>query len=333
MNTVTIIDNAATEISKVVTQYELQGASADALQSTFSPLFDKAKAWREEAAKIKVTSLAQTAEMGNARKARLEIRQVRIEAEKAKTRLKADSLRYGNAVQGAYNMILLLTEPVEQYLQDQEDYGKRLQEKQQAEARDLRQCEAGKYLEFFPQTIDLGTISDEEFARLLHYATTQWEAREAEKLKIENERKEKERKEAEEREALRAENERLRAAAAKHEAEVQRAYEAAIEAAKAIAAERAEVERLERAERERVAAENRAKMERDNAERERIRKMQEEREAAEKAALSASDKVKIEAIISDLKNISIPDFAVKGSKQRVFSLIFDLEIELLKIVE
>jgi hypothetical protein len=74
-------------------------------------------------------------------------------------------------------------------------------------------------------------------------------------------------------------------------------------------------------------------MEADNAERERLRKEQAEKEAAEKAALSASDRVKIEAIISEIKKVNIPDFAVKGSKQRVSSLIFDLEIELLKIVE
>jgi len=54
---------------------------------------------------------------------------------------------------------------------------------------------------------------------------------------------------------------------------------------------------------------------------------------AEKAALSASDSVKIEAIIAEIKKVVIPDFATKGSKQKVFSLIFHLEIDLLKIVE
>lgn len=334
---ITIIDTTATEINKVVTQYELQGASADALQDTFTPLFAQAKEWREKASEIKVTNIGQTKAMGDARKARLEIRAVRLEAEKAKTRLKADSLRYGNAVQGAYNMILLLTEPVEKYLQDQEDYGKRMQERMQDEQRQWREIEAGKYLEFFPKSINIGAIADEEFAKLLHYATAQWNEREAEKNRVENERIERERIQAEEREAMRVENDRLRAENERIEAERRKEREA-IE--KERREKQAEIERINRENDERIAAEQaaKAKLEREQqakelAEKQRIEAERQAKEAAEKAALNASDKVKIETLITEIKRIKIPDFAVKGSKQRVSSLIFDLEIELLKIVE
>ena len=307
-DTITITDTTTTELSKVVTQYELQGASADALQETFAPLFAMAKDWREKAASIKVTNIGQTTEMGNARKARLEIRQVRINAEKAKTKLKADSLRYGNAVQGAYNMILLLTEPVEAYLLDQEEYGKRLQERAQAEARDLRMCEAGKYLEFFPQSLDLGTIADEDFARLLHYAKAQWNEREEAAQKIEKERIEREQKEAAEREAMRAENERLKAEAEKAakerdraEAEQRRMRE---QAAKEIAAERAEVERL-RAE---AAANEEAERKAIEAAKAQIEEEKREREAAEKAAQEAPDREKFHALADAYSSIPRPMF-------------------------
>ena len=303
-DTVTIIDNKTTEISKVVTQYELQGASADALQKTFSPLFEKAKEWREKAAAIKVQNIGQTKEMGDARKARLEIKAVRIEAEKAKTRLKADSLRYGNAVQGAYNMILLLTEPVEQYLLDQEEYGKRMLEKQQAVARDLRMCEAGKYLEFFPQSVDLGLIWDEEFAKLLQFAKMQYDAREAEQARIENERLEKIRIEAAEREAMRMDNERLRAEAA--EVEAQWAKErAAVQKAEAeynakLAAERAESDRL----RQEADA-------KDLAEKQRIADEQAAKDAAEKEALEAPDMEKIKMFYNAIQNLYLPKVTTK----------------------
>lgn len=331
-NSLTISD-----LTKTVKESNMPTSKAEALEAAFMPFFEAAALHCQTAFTIKVTNLAQTAEMGRARAERLALKDIRVAKEKIRKQVKEDALREGKAIDKIANFLDSVIEPMEKYLLDQEDYGKRLQEKQQAEARDARQCEAGKYLEFFPQTIDLGTISDEEFARLLHYATAQWNERETENMKIENERKEKERKEAEEREAMRAENERLKAESAKVAAQREQEREAAAksqrEADAKLAAERAEVERLERAERERVASENRAKMEADNAERERLRKEQEAKEAAEKAALSASDKVKIEAIISEIKKIQVPDFAVRGSKQRVFSLIFDLEIEMLKIVE
>lgn len=279
MDTITI-----TDLTKVATENNLPATNADALQAAFMPFFERAAEWRDKASTIKVTSLAQTKEMGIAREARLALKDIRVQTEKARVKMKEDSLRTGKAIDGMANVIKFLIVPIEEHLQDQEDYGKRLQEKQQAEARDLRQCEAGKYLEFFPQTLDLGTISDEEFARLLHYATTQWEAREAENTRVENERIAKEKKEAEEREAMRAENEKLKAEAAKVEAQRQKEREAAAKAQREadakLAAERAERERLERAERERIAAENRAKMEADNAERERLRKEQTEKEVS-----------------------------------------------------
>jgi hypothetical protein len=116
---------------------------------------------------------------------------------------------------------------MEKYLLDQEEYGKRLQEKIQAEQRDLRMCEFGKYIEFLPPGVDLGTIAEEEHAKLLLYAKAQWNEREAEQNRIENERIEREQREAAEREAMRAENERLRKEAEKVEAERQKEREAA----------------------------------------------------------------------------------------------------------
>ena len=199
---------------------------------------------------------------------------------------------------------------MEKYLLDQEEYGKRLQAKVQAEQRQMREIEAGNLLQYFPDGIDLGAIADEEFAKHLHFAGVQFKAIQDEQNRIENERIAKEQKEAAEREALRIENEGLRAEAAKIEAQRQkeRAVAAKIQAEKdaELAKQRAEVERMERSERERIAAENRAAMERDNAEKERQRKEQAEKEAAEKAAMEAPDKEKLLAYAQDLQNCMKP---------------------------
>jgi hypothetical protein len=314
------------DLTKTINESNLPTSKAEALESAFMPFFEQAAKHCETAFQIKVTNLAHTAEMGRAKTERIALKDLRIAKEKVRKDVKEDALREGKAIDKIANFLDSVIEPMEKYLLDQEKYGERLREQMQVETRDARELEAGKYLQYFPESIDLGKIADEEFANLLHYAKATHESRVAAEEHIEKERIEREQREAAEKEALRAENERLRAEAAKHEAEVRQAYEAAekerIEAAKAISAERAEVERLRR--------EAEAK---EQQERERLRKEQEGKEVAEKAALSASDRVKIESIISEIKKISIPDFAVKGSKQRVSSLIFDLEIELTKIAE
>jgi hypothetical protein len=266
-NTITI-----TDLTKVAAENNLPANNADTLRAAFLPFFEQASEWREKAFAIKVTNIGQTAEMGRARQARIALKDIRVQTEKTRVAMKEDSLRTGKAIDGMSNVIKFLIEPIEKYLLDQEEYGKRMQEIAQAEARDLRTCEAGKYLPDFPQSIDLGVISDEEFAKLLHFAKAQFDAREAAAAQIENERIEREQREAAEKEALRVENEKLRAEAAKVEA--QRAKEReAVQKAEAeynakLAAERAESDRLRReaeakelAENRRIEAEARAKQE------------------------------------------------------------------------
>ena len=246
--------------------------------------------------------------MGRARQARLALKDIRVQTEKTRIQMKEDSLRTGKAIDGMANVIKFLIAPIEQHLQDQEDYGKRMQEKAQAEQRDLRTCEAGDLIRYFPQGVDIGVISDEEYAKHLHLARIQDKAVRDEADRVERERIEKEQREAAEREAMRAENERLRKEAA--------------EQAEILAKERAEVERLraeqeakERAERERIAAENRAKMEADNAERERLRREQAEKEAAEKAALEAPDKEKLHRLAVEIQYITLPEIESKEMKK------------------
>ena len=284
---------AISDLTKAVQESNLPTTKAEALEAAFMPFFKQAAQHCETAFSIKVTNIGQTATMGEARQERLALREIRIAKEKVRKQVKEDALREGKAIDKIANFLDSVIEPMEKYLLDQEEYGKRLQEKAQAEQRDLRMCEFGKYIEFLPPGVDLGTIAEEEHAKHLHMAKALWEAREAEQNRIENERIEREKREAAEREALRVENERLRKEAA--------------EQAENLAKERAEVEKLRREAEEkerlriqaeqRVIAEQRSKelKEKAAAEAERF-----EKEQAEKEAQEAPDKEKLKAYADEL---------------------------------
>lgn len=315
-----------TDLTKITTEHAVSQSSAAELQTAFMPFFEQINTLVEESKSIKVSNIGQAAEMGRAKDQFKAIQKLLIEVEKTRVEYKAESLQKGRAIDGMAHIIKHIGEPAKAYLESQWKYGERLREAQQAEQRDLRSCEFGKYIEFLPAGVDLGVIADEEHLKHLHMAKALWDAREAEQNRIENERIEREQREAAEREAMRVENERLKAEAAKVEAE--RAKER--EAVEKIQREQAAKWEAERAENDRLRREAEAK---ERAEKERIEADKRRKEEAEKSALEAPDKVKIEAIIAEIKKVNVPDFAVKGSKQKVFSLIFDLEIELLKIVE
>lgn len=313
-DTVTITD--LTTITKALPT----GSAAD-LQAAFMPYFERAAEWREKAMGINVTNLNQTKEMREAREARLALKDIRVNAEKTRVKLKEDSLRTGKAIDGMANVIKFLIAPIEEHLENQEKYGERLAEQQRAIARDERECEAGKYLADFPQSIDLGAIDEYEFAKLLKFAKAQFEAREETAQRLEKERIEREQREAAEREAMRAENERLRA---------EREQQAALIAAERLEREKAEQEaaaRLaaERAENERLRMEAEAK---ERAERDRIQAERDQQAAKEKAVASASDTAKMAAFIAELNSVSIPEFTGHQVNNRVKSLMFDLETRL-----
>jgi len=304
-DTVQIID-----LSQIAKKENIPQGSAAELQAAFMPYFERAAEWRDKAMAIQVTSLHQTSEMRQAREARLALKDIRVNAEKTRVKLKEESLRTGKAIDGMANVIKFLIAPIEAHLEEQEKYGERLAEKQRAEQRDLRECEAGKYLQDFPQSVDLGAISEEGFAKLLHFAKAQFDAREEATNRLEKERIEREQREAAEREAMRLENERLRA-----EAEIQEA---------AMREERAERERLQREHEAAIAAERaeveRLRMEREaneRAEAERIRKERAEQETKERSEAEAPDKEKLLLYADHLLSVAPPKIESEALNQKL----------------
>lgn len=271
------------ELVKVIKESGVEKPTAESLQNAFLPFFEKAAEWKAKAETITVTDISQKTEMQLARSARLELKNIRVEADKTRKTLKEDSLRYGKAVQGVYNVIEYLIKPIEEYLEDQEKFAEREEAKRKAELAETRNSEISMLRDYFPYNLDLGELSEDDYQKLLSGAKAQHAAKEEADRKAEADRIAREKAEAEERERIRIENERLKAEAAEREA--------AIAKERAEAAAKAEAERIER---EKAEAEARAEREKQFAE-ERAKVEAERKELEEKAAAERRERERIEA--------------------------------------
>jgi len=310
MNEITIID-----LTKVAQQSQIDPHSAAILSQSFSPFFERANALRNEAMQTVVTGLGQPTAMKRARELRLIFQEVRTDADKKREEMKRESLRYGNAVQGAYNLIRLLVEPIEEHLKAQEYFAVRLEEQRRDETRQLREAEAGPYMNFFPQTIDLATVTDNDFARLLNGAKLQKQAADAERKRQEEEATETARKEQEAREAMRVENELLRQEAAE-QAEITRKEREAVEneRRKAQAVLDAEREAAQKAQREIQAALDTAR-EKAKAIEAAQRREKEEAERIAREAAQAPDRDKLIAYAAKIRAVEMPEITGEPVRQ------------------
>ena len=248
----------------------LELAAKNSLELAFSGFFATAAEWKEKAEII--------TDPKEARTARLEMKSLRIAVEKKHKEMKADSLLFGRAVDGAKNIFLALATPIERQLDDIE----KAEERRIAqEIEDLRQLRADllEPLGVFYHGANLGTLTEEQWVEFFQQSKDVFDLRQARELKAREEAEAAAKKEAEEREAQRLENIRLR--------------EEAEKAAADLAAERAE-----QAKRDAIA-----KAERDASEakaREEVRKANEAAElarqkAAAELAKEQAAKAKLEA--------------------------------------
>ena len=248
-----------TDLKSVVEESGVEPQTASMLQTAFVPFFQKAAEWREKAYEIKVTSADQKTAMGMARLARLDLRAIRLESEKKRKAMKEDSLRYGKAVDGMQRILEMLIVPIENYLEEQEQFVQIQASRERAERKQLRDWELAPFSAFAPAGVDVSNLTDEDFALLLNAAKSAMDAKNAADLRAEAERKEREEAEAAERERVRIENEALRAEAAKREAEIKKQQEEAAAEKRRLEAEistaRAQQQAIEAAERKREADE------------------------------------------------------------------------------
>lgn len=313
-----VVDCEPMELIKAISQEGVDPQTGLQIKERFLPFFEQAEAWKVKAEAINVTDVSQVADMKMARVARLALKEIRVNADKTRKDLKEDSLRYGKAVQGVYNIIEYLIVPIEKRLEEQEKFAEVQEAKRQAELKANREMEVQAYDEFIPYGINLGTMSDEDYSKLLNGAKLQLQAKLDAEAKAKAEQEAKIKAEAEERQRIIEENNRLKAEReaqekalaeqrAKAEAErLEAERKAAEERAKAeaiIKAEREELEKVKQEARDKAEAERKAQEAAKQAEAERLAAI----ELAEKQAKSAPDKVKLQKVADQLDGMILPE--------------------------
>lgn len=283
-------------LERTIEESGLVPTSATALQQAFEPIFEKARDLVAKSAGIVVTDATQVTAMKDARVHRLALKDVRVACNKLREELKRDSLNYGKAVQGVYNLIAGIIEPEEARLEEAEKFAERAEAARQEATRKARAEALAPFcanVTIYP----LGTMTDAAFAELLGGLQAAHEKRIADAKKAEEDRISREKAEAEERARIKDENDRLRAEAEAREAAAKAEREkAAKELAESQAKARREREEAEEAARkERLRLQALADIERQKAEA-ALKAEREAREAAEaKVRAEAAAKAKAEA--------------------------------------
>lgn len=310
-----LLSEQPAELVAITTKQQLPEDLALFTIEKFNPIWAQIDEWKEKAVTLVVTDISQTAEMKMAGEARKAVKKVRTTANNLREELKADSLRYGRAVQELYNEIEARLKPIEEHLEKQEKFKELYEMKQREALRIEREVMVEPYRQYAFTGINFGDITQADFDNILNNAKLAKQAAEDAAAKAEEERVERERKEAEEkkqreekaeaeREALRIENERLQKERDRLEMEQRKVN---IEAAKARKEAEAKAEE-ERKEKERLQKE----LEDKNA---AIAKAEADRLASIEAELSKGDKEKFNDLLSRLESIKT-DFAFKSKKYK-----------------
>ena len=299
----------------LVTPDNVEKSAAVALKDNFQEHFKEAEALRLRAADLAFDEGDPLPGMREARALRLELRAVRVAAEKTRKSMKEESLRTGKAIDGLYNLLAYAIVPLEESLAEKEAFAVRQREQQRAELRAGRD----KQLAGLPYpgegTIDLADLDALVFDQLLQDAKDLADmrrkreeeaelARIAEKKRLQEEREAKRLAEEAEQKRVLEESKAREAALAAKLAEEQK-QRAEIEAQQKAAAAKAAKERAE------LEAEAKALRDAAAAKAAKEREAELERVAAEKRAATAPDREKLSAFVVDVRALRVPRVSTK----------------------
>lgn len=113
----------------IVKESGLEGVKAKSIIEQFQDCFKIAAEWEAKAKTLVVTRGDQKTEMAQAREGRLFLRDKRINIENSRKRLKEDVLKEGRAIDSICGTLKALIEPIETYLDEQEHFAEREQER------------------------------------------------------------------------------------------------------------------------------------------------------------------------------------------------------------
>jgi len=288
----------------------LEASKAAQIKAVFEPMVKMLEGFESIYTEVMAKEIS-PAKCAEAKRLRLDIARVRIEADKVRKEQKEEYLRAGNAIQGVYNILKFAVTDKEEKLKEVETYYEKIEVEKVAKLAEERKSELEKY-EAVNDFVDLGKMTDDVWKNYLAGVKANYEAVKAAEAKAEADRVAKEKAEAEERERIRLENEQLKKEAEKREKErlaeqkrievervkQEQALRAEIEKAEAEKRIQDEIIRKEREAREKLEAEAREK----EAARIRLEKEEQARKAEEqRKAELAPDKEKLTILLTQIE--------------------------------
>lgn len=305
------------KLTLIAQESGLEESKTELLLKSFTSYFDRAKEIAQEAKSIEVTDEKQTQKMAIARGRRLELKSIRVEAEKTRKELKEQSLREGKAIDGIANVIKALIVPVEEYLEKQEKYAEILEAARKERQLNDRTEKLQKYVED-ASMFNLADISDEVFSTLLSTHKKAYEDKIQAEKRAEEDRIKREAEERKEQERIRKENKQLKKDAAIREAKIKKER---LAQQKQMEVERKKREAVEaRIQAEKEKQEHEARIQREKEEAEKLAREEEQRKK-----LLAPDKEKLLELANSIELISMPHVSSREAGMVISKVIEDLE--------
>jgi hypothetical protein len=309
-----MIEIQSNELLQIIKRSGLEIQTGEYIKEKFLPFFEQAQYWKDKAESLVITDVSQVHEMKMAREARLALRDIRINSDKTRKELKEDSLRYGKAVQGVYNVIEYLITPIEKHLEEQEKFAEIQEAKRKAQLKAWRETELEPYKEFIPYGIDLANMPEESFSTFLKTVKIQMREKILEEERLEQERLLKAKAEAEERERINKENERLKKVMAEEKAKADAELKIIRENARK-EKEAADAKlKLEQAAKAKLEAELKAKADAEAQQKKDAEAKIKAEKEAERKRKAAPDKMKLIEFADKIDELMLPDMKSTEAK-------------------
>lgn len=172
------------ELITFMEENSLNKTTQELFIENFEPFFKQSKEWATKAKTLKITDVNQLEDMQSARVGRLALQKVRTGIEAKRKLLKEESLKTGKDIDIVAKFLTSLVVPTENYLEEQEKFIERENEKN-AEALKTERLAALDPFNVETQFYDLAKMPQELFDKLLSDSKILHQA------KIDNEAKEK----------------------------------------------------------------------------------------------------------------------------------------------
>lgn len=335
------VEESTNGITQALVEVDVE--TSISLKTAFMPLFNEADDAVRKAKEITVTDAGQIERIQLARSMRLHLKNIRIEVESQRISLKQESLKKGKAIDGMANIIKYLIFPAEEHLKKQEEFVKRQEGQRKAELaekRELELQEIGVDTEYY----NLAEMNNFAFASLLETMKFQYERKQADQKKEDEERIAKAAAEVKRQKEMEAENKRLKVEAEKSERKAEKEHQElkAILAKERLARSAIEAKRqAEDAKKLQIfddkmakeQQESKAKLEKEilakQAAEDKLAREREERQAAEQVirdqarlkverireARLAPDKKKLEVLAGFIASIEMPDLTSREAQR------------------